>query len=126
MREDHDADDKDDDKDNDDNDNDADRDDRGERPAARAVINKNDVLEITVSDIQGPGVETVKRTRVREGDVSMPYIGRVKAEGLTPEQLQTAIVRKYADARLAANANVNVKRLAAADAPAEIVAEPKR
>jgi hypothetical protein len=117
--EDHDGDDKDDDKDDD---NDADRD---ERPAARAVINKDDVLLIEISDLQGPGVETLKQTRVRNGEVSMPYIGRVKAEGLTPRQLETAIVKKYADARLVANANVNVKRVTAADAPAEAVAEPK-
>ena len=33
-----------------------------------------------------PGVETIKVARIRDGGVSMPYIGSVRAEGLTYSQ----------------------------------------
>ena len=40
----------------------------------------------------GPGVETVKSVRVSEsGNVSLPLVGQVPAQGLTEAQLETAI-----------------------------------
>jgi hypothetical protein len=100
-----------------DNNNNGDHDRPNERPAekrsadAAPTIRQNDVIEVSISDLQAPGVETVKRVRVRDGALSLPYIGLVKVEGLTEQQVERQIVKTYADARLVANANVQVKRL---------------
>ena len=73
-------------------------------------ISRNDVLTISVSDLQSPGVETVKQTRVSEtGNISLPYIGQIRAEGLTEIELEQQIVQAYARARLVDNANVSVQ-----------------
>ena len=73
-------------------------------------ISRNDVLEISISDLQGPGIETIKRTRVSEtGNVSLPYIGQRRAEGLTEIELEREIVEAYRGARLIENANVSVQ-----------------
>src|SRR5687768_15221613 len=73
-------------------------------------ISRNDVLELSISDLQGPGIETVKRTRVSEtGNVSLPYIGQILAEGRTEIELEREIVEAYRSARLIENANVSVQ-----------------
>lgn len=73
-------------------------------------ISRNDVLTISVSDIQAPGIETTKQTRVSEtGNISLPYIGQIRAEGLTEIELERAIIKGYAQARLVDNANVSVQ-----------------
>ena len=76
---------------------------------------------MSISDLQAPGVETVKRVRVRDGALSLPYIGLVKVEGLTEQQVERQIVKTYADARLVANANVQVKRLPDGEAEVNVV-----
>jgi polysaccharide biosynthesis/export protein len=73
------------------------------------VIGKNDLVNVSVTDLVGPGVETTKVTRVSEsGNVSLPLIGQVKAEGLTEAQLEQAIVDAYRNASLIQNAQVSV------------------
>src|SRR5688572_16554640 len=73
------------------------------------VIGRNDLLSISISDLVGPGVETVKQARVSEsGNVSLPLVGQVRAEGLTEAQLETEIQRAYRDANLMPNAQVSV------------------
>ena len=73
------------------------------------VIGKNDLLSVTVSDLVGPGVETVKQARVSEsGNISLPLVGQIRAEGLTEAQLETEIQRAYREANLMPNAQVSV------------------
>src|SRR5437870_1279042 len=52
------------------------------------VIGRNDLLSISITEVAGPGVESVKTTRVSEsGNVSLPLIGTIKATGLTEAEL---------------------------------------
>ena len=73
------------------------------------VIGKNDLLNISITDLIGPNIETVKTARVSEsGNISLPLIGQVHAQGLTEVQLETEIIRKYREAGLMPNAQVSV------------------
>jgi protein involved in polysaccharide export with SLBB domain len=73
------------------------------------VINKNDLLSIEISDLSGPGTQTNKVTRVSEsGNISLPFVGQLKAEGLTEAELEQAIVAKYKEARILERTNVTV------------------
>jgi beta-lactamase regulating signal transducer with metallopeptidase domain/protein involved in polysaccharide export with SLBB domain len=73
-------------------------------------ITANDLLAVTLSDVNGPNTETIKQTRVTEsGNISMPFLDNpVHAAGLTEIELEKAIVKAYTDARLIQRANVSV------------------
>ena len=78
-------------------------------PLGDYTISRNDVLTISISDLQGPGIETVKQTKVSEsGNISLPYIGQVRAEGLTEIDLEREIVAAYRRANLIEQATVSV------------------
>ena len=78
-------------------------------PTGDYTIGANDLLSISVSDLVAPGMETVKAVRVGEsGNVSLPLIGTVAAAGLTESQLEQAIAKAYADAKLIQRAQVSV------------------
>jgi hypothetical protein len=83
-----------------------------EAPVARDadhVIGPNDLLNITLSDVAGAGVESVKNTRVSEsGTIRLPLIGTVKVLGLTEAGLEQAISQRYRDMNLIQNAPVSV------------------
>lgn len=73
------------------------------------VIGRNDLLSISITDLVGPGVETVKQARVSEsGNISLPLVNQVRAEGLTEAQLETEIQRVYREMNLMPNAQVSV------------------
>jgi polysaccharide export outer membrane protein len=73
------------------------------------VIGKNDLITVSITDLVGPGVETVKSSRVSEsGNVSLPMVGQVKAAGETEAQLEQSIVKAYRDANIIQNATVSV------------------
>lgn len=72
-------------------------------------ISRDDVLSVAISDLQGPGQETVKTTRVTEsGFISLPFVGAVHAEGLTEIELEQGIIEAYRNANLIQNAQVSV------------------
>jgi polysaccharide export outer membrane protein len=78
-------------------------------PMGDYTVSRNDTLTISISDLQGPGIETVKQTRVSEsGNISLPYIGQLRAEGLTEIELEQAIVRAYREKNLIEQATVSV------------------
>lgn len=78
------------------------------------TIGRSDLLQISITDLVAPGVETIKASRVSEsGNVSMPLIGQVACEGLTEAQLETKIAQAYKDAQIIANAQVSVQVLEA-------------
>src|SRR4051812_33463501 len=73
------------------------------------VVGRNDMVTISITDLVGPGVETVKTARVSEsGNISLPLIGQVKSEGVTEAQLETEIARAYKEQGLMQNAQVSV------------------
>ncbi len=77
--------------------------------ASDYVIGKNDLVNISVTDVVGPGVESTKTTRVSEsGNISLPLIGQIHAEGLTEPQLEQAITATYHNLQLIQNAEVSV------------------
>lgn len=78
--------------------------------AADYAIGAADALSISITDLVGPGVETVLPPRrvTETGFISLPYIGQVKASGLTEAQLEQAIAQAYRDANLIPNAQVTV------------------
>ena len=90
-------------------------DDKGDGPRARgrspAPIGRDDLLSIAIRDVHGPGVKTEKTTRVRDGRVTLPYVAPVLAEGLTEAELEKRITTLYAEAKIAPNVNVSVKRV---------------
>jgi protein involved in polysaccharide export with SLBB domain len=78
------------------------------------VIGRNDLLSISITEVAGPGVESVKTTRVSEsGMVSLPLIGSIKAAGQTEADLEKAIAQAYKDKNLIQNAQVSVTVLEA-------------
>jgi polysaccharide export outer membrane protein len=78
-------------------------------PMGDYTVSRNDVLTISISDLQGPGIETVKQTKVSEsGNISLPYIGQIRAEGLTEIDLEREIVAAYRRANLIEQATVSV------------------
>ena len=78
-------------------------------------VSPNDLLAITLSDINGPNTETVKQTRVTEsGNISLPYLEKpIRAVGITEIQLEQAIIQAYRDANLIQHAQVSVTVLEA-------------
>ncbi len=73
------------------------------------AIGKGDLLAVSITDLVGPQVETLKQMRVSEtGKISLPLIGQIQAEGLTEAQLEVAVQQAYADANLIQKAQVSV------------------
>jgi polysaccharide export outer membrane protein len=86
------------------------------------TIGRNDLLNIAISDLMGPGQETLKTARVSEsGNVSLPYLGVVHAAGLTEFELEQGIIKAYRDANLIQNAQVSVTVVEARGRTVEIL-----
>jgi protein involved in polysaccharide export with SLBB domain/beta-lactamase regulating signal transducer with metallopeptidase domain len=72
-------------------------------------IEPNDLVQVSIMDLTGAGQETVKQERVSDkGDIPLPYIGRVKAAGMTESELEKSIAKAYADNHLIAKPQVAV------------------
>lgn len=86
------------------------------------TISPNDLLQIQISDLMGPGQETQKTSRVTEsGTISLPFIGQVRAEGLTENELEQSIASAYAKANIVANSTVSVTVVEARGRSVEIL-----
>ena len=78
------------------------------------VIGPNDLVSISVTEVAGPSMESVKTARVSEsGNVSLPLIGQIKASGRTEAELEKAIADEYRARNLIQNAQVSVTVLEA-------------
>jgi hypothetical protein len=87
--------------------------------AAEQGIRRNDLLSFSTQELAGPGVETVRQVRVSDkGTVTLPLIGTMKVEGLTPAGAEQAIRQKYRDANLIQNAQISIDIVAGKEAPA--------
>jgi protein involved in polysaccharide export with SLBB domain len=61
-------------------------------------VHPGDVLQISLSDLVGPGVETQKTVRVSvDGTISLPLIGKVHVAGLTEAELGRAVNQAFRD-----------------------------
>ncbi len=73
------------------------------------VIGPTDLVTVTVFELISPGVESVQTRRVdRLGMVRLPVVGPVKAEGLSPSQLEQSIGQTLADKGVLKDAVVSV------------------
>lgn len=104
--------------------------DRHERAAAASVtpgpIVAGDVLRVSVWEVSGPGVETLRTLHVSAaGEVGLPLLGQTKLAGLTEGAAEAAIVKAYRDARMIDRAIVSVLRVKPAAGP-EPVPTPAR
>jgi protein involved in polysaccharide export with SLBB domain/beta-lactamase regulating signal transducer with metallopeptidase domain len=72
-------------------------------------IGGGDLLSVTISNLQGPGVETVKQTRVpNSGTISLPYVGTLTAAGRTEIELEKDIAAIYRAKNLIEQAQISV------------------
>jgi protein involved in polysaccharide export with SLBB domain/beta-lactamase regulating signal transducer with metallopeptidase domain len=74
-------------------------------------IGPNDLVQVSITGLVGPGVETVKTARVGEksGEISLPLVGYIRIAGLTAAQAERAIAEAYKKALLLENAQVSVQ-----------------
>ena len=74
------------------------------------LIGPNDTIQVTISDLVGPGTETTKTLRVSaSGKVSLPSLtSPVTASGLSEQQLEVAIKQAYADAQIITSSTISV------------------
>jgi hypothetical protein len=72
-------------------------------------IAKGDVMNISVDDQTGAAREITKQTRVDDnGNISLPQLGLVKAEGLTEDELQSLIADEYRDRQIIKHPEVTI------------------
>jgi polysaccharide export outer membrane protein len=74
------------------------------------VIGRNDLITVSVTDLVGGGIETVRTARVSEtGRLSLPQLNEpIEAAGMTELQLQRAIAAEYKRAGILQEAKVSV------------------
>ena len=70
------------------------------------VLTKNDVVVIKV--VGQPDMDTTTRVET-DGTVNFPYVGRIKAAGLTEDQLSHAIERRLAERQIVTEPHVLVE-----------------
>jgi hypothetical protein len=80
-----------------------------EQKSHHAAIGADELVTVSIMDLVGPGVETVKTSRVDDdGSISLPYVGAVKAKGLRSVELEKEIAKAYKEKNVVANALVVV------------------
>ena len=84
-------------------------------PSVKRPIRDNDVLNIAIAGVHGPGVRTTKLARVRGGQVQLPYVAPVKCIGLTENELEKKVTALYTEAKIAPNVAVRVRNVGAMD-----------
>jgi protein involved in polysaccharide export with SLBB domain len=74
------------------------------------VIGRNDLITVSVFDLQNMGVESVRTSRVSEtGMLSLPGLpDPIRASGLTEQQLQRAVSERYRETGQVLRAQVSV------------------
>jgi polysaccharide export outer membrane protein len=80
------------------------------RPDSMLVLRQGDSLEIRIGGVPGEEITQVGGTYVvdTEGFVNMPHIGRIKAAGLSQDQLQTVIEGTYRKMEIYTNPSITV------------------
>lgn len=81
------------------------------RPTQRGVVQIDDLIAVSIMDLAGPGVETTKTSRIdADGKISLPYVGLVKIDGLTPNEVEKAIAKAYSEQGLIEHPVIAVSR----------------
>jgi protein involved in polysaccharide export with SLBB domain len=84
-------------------------------PGLTGPIRNFDLLRVTVWDLGGPGLETVRIVRVGpDGQIGLPLIGRVQMTDRTASEAELAIQQALRDKHILQLAMVSVLRLEAA------------
>jgi protein involved in polysaccharide export with SLBB domain len=67
-------------------------------------------MVVAITDLQGPGSETFKQAQVaQDGNIALTDpLGTIRAQGLTPRELERAIAQRIREKRLVHNAQVTV------------------
>jgi protein involved in polysaccharide export with SLBB domain len=76
------------------------------------LLQPGDRIELRLTDLSGSGTPTTQPLTVNpQGMVTLPLIGTIRAQYLTPEQLELAIAQTYKDRNLLANGRIRIVRL---------------
>lgn len=70
------------------------------------ALREGDVLRVTFPG--SPNLDTQPQPIRRDGNISLPLIGEVKAAGLTPAELERVLVEKYSPQLVTKEVRVNV------------------
>jgi beta-lactamase regulating signal transducer with metallopeptidase domain/protein involved in polysaccharide export with SLBB domain len=72
-------------------------------------ISPDDLLNVSISDLVGAGVETVKSTRVSEtGNITLPYVDAVKVSGMTEAEARKTIAKAFQEKAVLDHAQISV------------------
>src|SRR4029077_20165295 len=77
---------------------------------AQATLRIGDPIELRIGGVPAEEQAQVNNTYTVDtnGTVSLPYISKVHAEGLTPPQLARAIEQSYRASKIYTNPNINI------------------
>ncbi len=83
-------------------------------PTSDAIIGANDVIQVTINDLVGPGLQSVETKRVSQnGKISLPMLGQIDVAGLTEAELELKVNDLYASKNLIVDARTSVAVLQA-------------
>ncbi len=73
-----------------------------------AELRVGDVLELRISGVPGDDVSQISATYTVDNDgyINLPYIGKVRAQGVTAGQLQTTIQNTYVQQKIFTNPTI--------------------
>jgi protein involved in polysaccharide export with SLBB domain len=72
-------------------------------------IGPGDLLQISIMDLAGNGLQQVENKRVSQtGKISLPYLGQISVLGQSEAEIEDTIVRSYAEAQILPRAIVSV------------------
>lgn len=77
---------------------------------AQATLRIGDPVELKISGVPSEDQTQVNNTYSvdAEGAINLPYIGKVRAEGMTPAQLSRSIEENYRSSKIYTNPNITI------------------
>ncbi len=83
----------------------------GSKVAAQdVVLRAGDIVEVRIGGVPGEEIGQVagSYTVDGQGDINMPHIGKIRAQGLTQDQLQSAIENSYRSQQIYTNPSITI------------------
>ncbi len=74
---------------------------------ATEPLNKGDAILIRIDGVGG-GIPTYREIVDADGNIELPYLGFLPADGKLPADLEAEMADAYADARLSTNASAHI------------------